>query len=109
METVAILKQARKLIQQGWCQEAYARDANGNKVEAVDETAVCWCISGAILKAAGGYQGRHGEDAERVVDYFAVVIGTIDVSGWNDSPATTKEKVLKAIDDLLDLKPWSHK
>lgn len=46
------LKHARALIENGWCKNNYAEDANGKKVEPFSESAVRFCAYGAIERAA---------------------------------------------------------
>lgn len=56
MKTIDILKKARKLITTSskWTKGVLAGDKDGVPVPPCDRRAVCWCASGAIIKAAGG-------------------------------------------------------
>jgi hypothetical protein len=51
-----ILTEAQDLIrdQTCWTRGAYARDAQGENVGAMNPRAVCWCFTGAIIKCGGG-------------------------------------------------------
>ena len=51
-EAAAVLDRAAVLVEQGWTTDADARDANGDEVEGCDESATCWCMRGAIIRAA---------------------------------------------------------
>lgn len=44
-----------------WTKGYYARDKEGAPVEALDETAVCWCTAGAIIKVVGPNPGRRAD------------------------------------------------
>ncbi|PDT15877.1 hypothetical protein CO670_15380 [Rhizobium sp. J15] len=62
MNTVEILKAARELIsdEKRWTQTVYARDENGNSVNATDPMAVCFCSRGAIDKITAGNRAWGG-------------------------------------------------
>lgn len=49
-ETIKRLKGVRDLLERGWCQGAYARDADGIERPAGSEEAVRFCLSGACLR-----------------------------------------------------------
>jgi hypothetical protein len=56
MNKLELLKAARQVIStpETWTQRATARDANGEKENALEPEAVCWCSWGALLKASSG-------------------------------------------------------
>lgn len=49
--TRAIFLRARVLIQSGWCQGPFAKDASGESVDVCSEHACQWTFSGALAKA----------------------------------------------------------
>lgn len=55
MNVKQILIDARALIAEKhqWTQHALARDTYGNHTGALESAALCWCASGAVIKAAG--------------------------------------------------------
>lgn len=70
-----ILQAARDLVQAGWTQEAYARNATGDPVDASSPAAVCHCAFGALL-AAGD---QAGIDGRRMLGH--------SIKGCEDDPA----------------------
>lgn len=51
-EVIKALKRVRRLIVKGWTRGWYARNARRQRVDARSKTAVCWCLRGAIERAA---------------------------------------------------------
>lgn len=45
-----ILEEIAQLIERGWTKQALARDENGQRCGVSREQAVCWCLSGAVLR-----------------------------------------------------------
>ena len=90
---------ARKLIEQGWTQGTYARDANGEDVDATDDRAVCWCSYGAIVRA----YDEDFEAAEAARDVLRAAVGTKYAASWNDAPERTQAEVLQAFDDAIEI------
>ena len=90
--TIEVLKAARELIadESRWTQDVLARDASGNEVEPDHQSAVCWCVEGAVERAVviGGEEAARGD---RI--YHAVMalrdgvpgIGMLTVAGFNDT------------------------
>jgi hypothetical protein len=66
-----ILTAAQELIRnpKHWTQGAYARDAQGGKVGALNPNAVCWCMSAAIIKCGGSEKFGLGLN-EQLVEVF---------------------------------------
>jgi hypothetical protein len=87
------LREARALIERGWCQRAYGRDADGCSVYEDNPSAICWCASGAI-NAKADYAARR---------VFGEAIGTDCIPGWNDAPERTQAEVLAAFDKAIEL------
>jgi hypothetical protein len=60
MDAHEILIAARKLIEkpENWTQETSARDAAGRETLPTSPRAVCWCASGAILRAGRADAGN---------------------------------------------------
>ena len=95
MSVAATLAEARKLIAQGWTQGKYKRVVNG--VE-------CWCISGAIDKAAPDYKSNGLAFAAlfhalRAYDFY--LSASTNITEWNDTPGRTQEDVLALIDRAI--------
>jgi hypothetical protein len=95
MSVAVTLAEARKLIAQGWTQGAYKRVVNG--VE-------CWCISGAIDKAAPDDKPNELAFAalfHALGDDDLYLSSSSNLTGWNDAPGRTKEDVLALIDRAI--------
>jgi hypothetical protein len=97
---LVILKNARTLIEKGWCQGAWARNKKGKPVQWDNSAAASWCLRGAIHKGAAEASSRDTAGAtvtiERILrDRFHVIDG---LTWWNDDPKRTKKDVLKALD-----------
>jgi len=53
MTSLAILKTALALLRQGWCQRTMAKNKAGVRVGFDEETAVEFCLVGALCRASG--------------------------------------------------------
>ena len=47
----AMVSEARRLVESGWCQGAHARDGAGLEVPSWSEEARSWSLLGALLRA----------------------------------------------------------
>lgn len=96
------LKAVRELLAkpERWTKDAYARDADGARVEATDPRATCWCLSGAITKVTPDH-------ATGVPVWMALSDETERARGgavvgfWNDRPRRTHAQVLRLIDRAI--------
>ena len=91
MTPVQALREAREKVKKGWCQHAFAIDKHGLRVPRDSNSAVAFCMTGALDNATGAsaylYKAVRGDS---VVDY-------------NDSPRRTKAQVLAAFDRAIVL------
>jgi hypothetical protein len=97
VNTLEGLKKARALIEAGWTQDTWARDAEGEPVWPESEDAVCFCTRGAV-RAATRWNGP-----ERYA-MFELLEGEIPsgmIAQWQDSPERTKEEVLDLFDTVI--------
>ncbi|MGE0289088.1 MAG: hypothetical protein AB7I42_22820 [Bradyrhizobium sp.] len=91
---VATLRDAAALVERGWTQGAWARNAAGNGVFYDAPDAVRWCAIGAIW----------ADDKDRRWGALLALgrhVG-IEVSAWNDLPGRTADEVLAALRDCAD-------
>lgn len=109
----AMVSGARRLIVDGWCQGAHARDEAGSEVPSWSEEARSWSLLGALLAS------WHRQDAtadENVVAHLAdahalgkatevlgEVVGTASLDHWNDDASRTQADVVAALDRALEL------
>jgi CBS-domain-containing membrane protein len=99
---VDALRQARALVDRGWCQFAEALDASGRPAHPTSLQAQSWSITGAT------YVGVHfdGSPEKRAI-YESGVAMLGEVLGappgrWNDTPGRTREQALAALDEVLE-------
>lgn len=88
------LDEARALIEKGWCQRAFAKDANGKKVFSWHPSAVCWCAIGAINATEPNNGGPWR--------YLEKVVGR-SPDTWNDAPERTQAEVIEAFRKAAEL------
>lgn len=97
-DTIAGLRAARALIEKGWTQRTYARDANGNVVEETDGGAVAFCAAGACWAVSS----REARDAlRRQVGLETNTPDWPSISAFNDAPDRTQQDVLALFDRTI--------
>jgi hypothetical protein len=105
MTILDVLKEARQLLQKGWCQNDHATDQKGHCVDIGDENAACWCLSGAVRHSLFGQY--HLKIREEVFTVLAQVIEMPYASpesailNWNDKKGRTQEEVLMIVDKAI--------
>ena len=105
------------LIEHGWCQGIYARDKDGKKINELSQKAVCFCISGGIMRISephGRHVRRHMRAAlektltlQMIANLPEALIGQRlsafstegGLVGWNDKGARSQEQVVKLCRD----------
>ena len=97
--TYRILKRARDIIQDGWCQ--------GVAWEEQPDGSMRYCATGALQQAACAEVGND----DRWLDEFATAQVTLleaslkpclSINEWNDDPARTKHDVELAFDAVIE-------
>lgn len=93
------------LTEKGWTQGDGARSANGEGVPLNDERAVCFCLIGALSKAADAVEGRVQGSWHYVTarDHLIQVLkGTYDhvwdLITFNDAPGRKVEDVIAVLE-----------
>ena len=92
MTLVQTLEQARARIAQGWCQDAYARNASGDEVHKGSDAACQWCLAGALPDLHGSH--------------YHILLGllrTPNLMTWNDDPSRTQQDVLDLYDKAIKM------
>jgi hypothetical protein len=65
--TIADVREAAaQLLEKGWTQGYFARDASGEKCNPNDPAAVCWCMAGALVRSAAGDERLLSDACEQV-------------------------------------------
>lgn len=85
------LAEARKLIESGWTQGAFARDKSGQHLdEFTSREAVYFCAWGAIKRACLSGKYHH------TIVFFDQALGISNIAEWNDTPRRTQAEVIEA-------------
>ena len=77
-----------------WTRGVFARDEAGKKVQSTDESAVCFCVMGAISRVYGTDRSRLWEKVVLSRPY------TLSIPEWNDDPGTTHAEVVGLLKEL---------
>ena len=85
-----------------WTQNNLGRDKNGGVVrDAMNiKSAVCFCMAGAIWKAAsrnGEVMSKVCEVVSKAFDVVQPVVGVSGIGPWNDAPGRTQAEVVAAL------------
>ena len=107
----AMVSEARRLVESGWCQGAHARDGAGLEVPSWSEEARSWSLLGALLTSWHRQDSQEKTDvAAHLVDAHALgeatevlgeVVGTAALDRWNDANKRTQRDVVAAMDGAL--------
>lgn len=94
--SIKILEAAYRLLKKGWTQKTYATDKNGEQCSyrKSDNVAVCYCLSGAILRS-GGLPGEAAYQA--IYQVLPKQYSYMGIVAWNDQPERTQEEVLDVV------------
>ena len=97
-DAVVLLAKAKVLIEHGWCQGSFAKNSKGIGVSALDPSATCFCLTGAMLRIDRGQFSKTYGRAYRVLGY--------SLATWNDDPGRTQREVIARIEKgINDLSP----
>lgn len=95
-----LLKQVRAKLDQGWCQDTFARTISGISANPKDESAAAFCMIGAIQAVTGNAKELN---AVRNVlkNNLPKKKGHRSIVGFNDHQSTTKRRVLNVVDRAI--------
>jgi len=95
LTTLQLLKDARDLISDPakWTQGSFAKDEQGNIVDAMDSTAVRWCMMGALCHCPA-----RNETYTRAIDYIRKYT-SCGIAWYNDH--SSHPQVLKLFDKAI--------
>jgi len=111
-KTIKTLHSVEKYVRKGWCQKAFAMDSNRLPVDAIAQSAVQWCLSGAMHRALFDLEGETYKRESEVYRYVDVSLllavkreadENLSVSKWNDQKGRTVEEVLKVLESAKDI------
>lgn len=92
---VRVLEEARARVAKGWCQRAYALDADGKPLWATDRRATKWCLRGAVFASA------YDDHEEPFLCLARAGVG--EGTAWNDKPGRTQAEVIAVLDHAIAL------
>jgi hypothetical protein len=107
VSTLEVLRSARALLDLPgtWCQDALARDAEGNDTPyPIEPAACCWCIGGAIEKVLGRGLTQYDEPVvhallAEIPERASWSLGALFT--WNDSCGRTHADVIALLDRAI--------
>ena len=123
MKPIDMLKEARALVAQGWCQKTAATDAEGFRRNVTDDKACRWCATGAFECVQWRKDGQFTTYDDRHASY-ALLCAAIDQLGYpmyrpssrsqsdldgariqlfNDASDRTQDQVVEAFDLAIGL------
>ena len=111
-----VLDKLGDLLEQGWCQGAYARGKSGRQIDEHSKSAVCFCIQGGINKIARDIGNDSRQDMRAALAYTLtrelqdglpnlnahvthVYVSESELASWNDTPGRTKRDAVKLCRD----------
>lgn len=97
---VDVLERARYLLRdkKHWVQGADALDKQKQITDCRSDKAVCFCLDGALAKAAHDLKCTIYKDVYRLVSSY---VGNINA--FNDDPEMKHETILKTLDKIIKL------
>jgi hypothetical protein len=90
---VRLLREARALIEQGWCQGHAAETARGSHVDSFNSRAVRFCISGALTQASRRTRASFAM-VQAAADELCTAGDINSLVQWNDANGRTQQQVL---------------
>jgi hypothetical protein len=98
-----VLVAARHILENPdhWTKGCFARTAGGGEVDAEDAVAKSFCVHGAIIAAAGGFDVPFRNEALNLLRTAASPSSGFP-GGWNDAPSRTHADVLAAFDRAIE-------
>lgn len=92
------LESALFYVSQGWTQDVQAKDIVGHRVSCYNTNATCWCVEGALRKAAFEKDIPWFYPATKVRN----VIKQDRLFEWNDDPERTQADVIRALERAIE-------
>jgi len=84
-----------------WTTKTSARNAEGEACSPISKDAVCWCLSGAMLKCyPDTYYDHSWLEIERRLRNHLKILGEYSLLVWNDNPKRTFQDIRDLITTL---------
>lgn len=105
-----ILIGARELLASplNWTKGYYAKTQLRDQCEAEDSRAYCFCMVGALARAAGkttelGHEDSYQRATTPELEYLVKATGETHIPGYNDDSERTHAEVIAAFDKAIQL------
>ena len=97
-DTAYYLEKLGDVLEEGWCQGAYAQGEDGENLDIEDPRAVSHCLIGGLYAVVPGVENTYMRNAMRealcqALERPSLVSGTT-LAGWNDAAGRKKEEVV---------------
>jgi hypothetical protein len=89
------LTEARKLLQEGWTQNHFAENEDGERRHYDDEDACKFCLGGAIIRSS-----RNSYEKVATLETMVTHLG-MTVFAFNDTPGMSQRLVIEAVDEVI--------
>ena len=108
-----VLIEARKIVENGWCKFAGAKDYNCEVVSVESKNARTYCVLGALDRACASVYKNY--DAQLIsyltnnfMEYFGKANDIENVISWNDDWDRDVKDVLTAFDAAIHKSRWDQ-
>lgn len=101
LQAINYITEIINIINNGWCQKAFAVDVNGNVIHMLDKNACSFCLNGAIYKVydmadKNKYIFFHVERVLRQVCGGSIAF-------FNDKKGRTKEEIIQVCNEAIEV------
>ena len=109
MTALEILRKADALLatEACWTRDEFAKNAHGRRVSVGSDLAACFCVHGAIARAAGVRDPEMPLNEGRVATrYLKQAVGLrthLDLANWNDAPSRAFGEIKSAFAKAIAL------
>lgn len=108
LTTSQILRNAKILVEKGWCQTTMARDSMGNGVGLMSTLACKFCLGGAIRRASNDSSSLYQPARSVVARVIQAVTNdkdrdNVNLSTWNDTKGRTQADVLEVLSLSIEM------
>lgn len=114
LDTIRSLRTARAKVEQGWCQNVMAVDAEGDRTQTLSRDACAWCLLGALDLGVKSHCTslpeieQYAEISHQVLVMAYESIRALgweieagEIEKWNDHASRTQTEVLAALDHAI--------
>lgn len=98
--TIVVLERTKEILSKPsmFTKKALARNSVGEHVRPASESAVCWCLHGALEKAAIDSDGYWG-----AASCVMLVLGGYGIASFNDNETTSYNDVINVLDKSISM------